>query len=298
MPKMITVYDLLLSCPSDVSQYIDTLVESVNQFNNHFGRNNIIIIRTRYWSKDVYSEFGKHPQELLNKQIVDTSDMSVAIFWTRFGTKTESYCSGTEEEIERLLALEKQVFLYFLNKPLPPSEVDPEQYKQITAFMNKHKNDGIYFTVPDEKALANKFQENLVLYFSSLLNGAEFSKKSGKRNILWVDDRPENCVYERNILENYGLVFSLALSTRQALQLMEHNDFSVVISDMGRKEGPYEGYTLLKAIRDKNIETPYLIYSNSHKQEHIRLAIERGAQGCTDSASELIQMVLKNLLKS
>lgn len=59
------------------------------------------------------------------------------------------------------------------------------------------------------------------LYFDSIIRGDEFKKSKNEKRILWVDDRPENNVYERNILEKYGLVFSLALSTQQALHYME-----------------------------------------------------------------------------
>ena len=48
MPSKITVYDLLISCPSDVSDLIDVLEKEVNYFNNVFGRSNNVIIRTRY----------------------------------------------------------------------------------------------------------------------------------------------------------------------------------------------------------------------------------------------------------
>lgn len=249
MPNNIIVYDLLISCPSDVAEYVDMLEKEVIHFNNFFGRSNNIIVRTRHWSKDSYSEFGNHPQELLNKQIVDSSDMTLGVFWTRFGTPTENYGSGTEEEIERMLAMGKQVFLYFLDKPVHPSKFDPEQYKKIQAFMDTHKNEGIFFNVPDERALVTIFRENLELYFDSIIRGAKLKKSSGKKEILWVDDRPENNVYERNTLEQYGLTFTLALSTLQALHCMEHNKFALIISDMGRKEGNREGYVLLDAIR-------------------------------------------------
>lgn len=298
MPSKITVYDLLISCPSDVSEYVDMLEKEIIHFNNFYGRSNNVIVRTRHWSKDSYSEFGNHPQKLLNKQIVDSSDMALGVFWTRFGTPTESYGSGTEEEIERMLSMGKQVFLYFLDKPVQLSKFDPEQYKKIHAFMDTHKNEGIFFNVPDERALVTKFRENLELYFDSIIRGAEFKKSSGKKEILWVDDRPENNVYERNTLEQYGLTFTLALSTLQALHCMEHNKFALIISDMGRKEGNREGYVLLDAIRKTNKEIPFIIYAGSRKQEHVNETLKRGGQGCTNSPAELIDLVIKNLLNN
>ena len=46
MAKDIKVYDLLISCPSDVSEYVEMLEKEVNHFNNFFGRKNNIIVRT------------------------------------------------------------------------------------------------------------------------------------------------------------------------------------------------------------------------------------------------------------
>lgn len=96
MAKDIKVYDLLISCPSDVSEYVEMLEKEVNHFNNFFGRKNNIIVRTRHWSKDSYSEFGNQPQELLNKQIVDSSDMALGVFWTSL------------EHLQKIMALERK----------------------------------------------------------------------------------------------------------------------------------------------------------------------------------------------
>lgn len=47
MPSDIRVYDLLISCPSDVSEYLNILNNEISDFNNLFGRFNNIILRTR-----------------------------------------------------------------------------------------------------------------------------------------------------------------------------------------------------------------------------------------------------------
>lgn len=136
------------------------------------------------------------------------------------------------------------------------------------------------------------------LYFDSIIRGAEFKKNSGKKEILWVDDRPENNVYVRNTLEQYGLIFTLALSTQQALNCLKHNEFALIISDMGRKEGNHEGYVLLDAIRKTNNKIPFIFYAGSRKQEHINETLKRGGQGCTNNPGELIDLVIKNLLNN
>lgn len=115
---------------------------------------------------------------------------------------------------------------------------------------------------------------------------------NSENKILWVDDRPENNVYERKAFEAQGIVFSIALSTDEALQLLEGNNYAAIISDMGRKEGADEGYVLLKKIREDNIETPFFIYAGSDSAEHKKMARERGAQGTTNKADELYKMVM------
>lgn len=116
-----------------------------------------------------------------------------------------------------------------------------------------------------------------------------------RRRILWVDDRPDNNTYERNVFESLGFKFDLARSTDEALELLRHSRYGAIISDMGRPEGPREGYRLLEAVRASDKFTHFFIYASSNKPEHKREAAERGAQGSTNRASELVDLVTQAL---
>jgi CheY-like chemotaxis protein len=118
---------------------------------------------------------------------------------------------------------------------------------------------------------------------------------SSKNRILWVDDRPENNIYERKAFEAQGIDFSLALNTNEALDLLTSNDYVAIISDMGRKEGAQEGYVLLDKVRKSGIDTPFFIYAGSNAPEHKQMARERGAQGSTNRADELYKMVMDRI---
>jgi CheY-like chemotaxis protein len=100
-----------------------------------------------------------------------------------------------------------------------------------------------------------------------------------RKQILWVDDRPNNNLYERKAFESFGIEFTLVESTVQALDILSEHRFAAIISDMGRKEGPQEGYKLLAEVRSTDPETPFFIYAGSRAEEHKRAAQERGAQG-------------------
>lgn len=119
--------------------------------------------------------------------------------------------------------------------------------------------------------------------------------KIKNNTILWVDDRPNNNIYERQSLELIGFKFDLALSTNEALSKLKTNKYVAIISDMGRVEGPKEGYVLLKEVRKTNKTIPYFIYAGSNLLEHKIEAQEKGAQGSTDMATELIDLVTAHI---
>ncbi|MBS6921953.1 MAG: hypothetical protein KH186_00195 [Lachnospiraceae bacterium] len=166
MTKSVKMYNVLISCPTDVAEYVENIKNGINRFNNTYGEAHGILVQTKYWLEDSFSESGGEPQELLNKQIVEPSDMAIAVFWTRFGEATTYFGSGTEEEIEIMLSRGKQVFLYFLDKPIPPSKMNSYEYKKIENFKKKYREKGIYFMVKDENELESRIGEGLIRYFS------------------------------------------------------------------------------------------------------------------------------------
>ena len=117
-----------------------------------------------------------------------------------------------------------------------------------------------------------------------------------RNHILWVDDRPDNNINERNAFEAMGITFSLALTTNEALANIGKRQFAAIISDMGRKEGPREGYVLLDKLRESGDQTPLFFYVASNSPEHRREAIEHGGQGSTNNPQELFRMVMRTVL--
>jgi CheY-like chemotaxis protein len=114
-------------------------------------------------------------------------------------------------------------------------------------------------------------------------------------NILWVDDRPDNNIYERQAFEALGFQFTLVESTKEALELLDGNTFAAIISDMGRREGPQEGYVLLDELRRRDKQTPFFIYAGSSSRAHKEEAKRHGGQGSTNNPQELFQMVTKSI---
>lgn len=123
-------------------------------------------------------------------------------------------------------------------------------------------------------------------------------KRASQSAILWVDDRPNNNVYERQALEALGFNFVLAKSTDEAFKRLRHQRFALIISDMGRPPDPRAGYTLLDQLRAAGDNTPFIIYAGSRAPEHVAESQKHGAIGCTGMPSELFEMVVSALQTS
>lgn len=184
MPKSVTRYDLLISCPGDITTEIQLINQAVDDFNERFSDVLGISIRTRHWRKSSYAQSGNTPQKLLNKQFVEECDAAVAILWTRFGTPTDEYGSGTEEEIEIMLDAGKQVFMYFSEKPLSPSKQISEEYGRVREFRRRYKERGVYFEYSSDEDFSKLFAAHLTQYFLSLKTVAELNKRRASELIL------------------------------------------------------------------------------------------------------------------
>src|SRR6266545_3666210 len=90
---------------------------------------------------------------------------------------------------------------------------------------------------------------------------------SSVASVLWVDDFPKNNSYFVEQLTNLGIKVDLALTTSEGLSLFGRRKYSCVISDMGRHEDDAEnsdaGLDLLKAIRERNAQIPFIIFCSS-----------------------------------
>ncbi|MGD1892588.1 MAG: TIR domain-containing protein [Cyclobacteriaceae bacterium] len=135
---------------------------------------------------------------------------------------------------------------------------------------------------------------------NQMMNARNYLNSIENKNdtILWVDDRPNNNIYEREVFETLGFKFDLALSTNEAMKMLKKNKYAAIISDMGRVEGPQEGYLLLKKVRQTDKETPFIIYAGSNLLEHKVMAQEKGAQGSTNRPNELVDLVTTHVKNS
>lgn len=213
MPKSKTEYSLLLSCPGDVVDLKDAINDAVNSFNSSIGETNQITVVLKHWSTDSYPQSGDTPQNILNKQFINDCDFCVALFGTRFGTPTDNSDSGTEDEIKNMLSSKKQVFLYSIDRPVNPSDIDPIQHAKVKHFIEDYKDKGIYGVVTTKEELRAKFQNALTFYFLNEILQSPLSVVSPNAPNLAISFFPDN----KAKLQQFNYCGSLVLEFRDEI---------------------------------------------------------------------------------
>ena len=118
--------------------------------------------------------------------------------------------------------------------------------------------------------------------------------------VLWVDDNPENNAFEIERLTDWGFEVVLAKSTTEAMLKLANETFSLVLSDLGRREdGIYRskaGMLLLRSMREAGYQQPFLAYTSDKNIEQNDAEVrEAGGDGATASQVDLLSWVRKNL---
>lgn len=111
--------------------------------------------------------------------------------------------------------------------------------------------------------------------------------------ILWVDDIPANNRIERGFLRSLGVFVQTAVSSTEATQALDRDDFDVVLTDMDRPpEGADAGAQLAKSIAGRTAPLPVIGYTGN-----VDAARDTPAHffGLTDRPDALIHLVIDAL---
>lgn len=153
----------MIASPSDVAAERSIVREVLSEWNIVHSDSRRIVLLPIGWETHSVPEMGNRPQALINKQILKDCDLLVGVFWTRIGTSTGEYESGTVEEIEEHIKTGKPVMLYFSNSPVIPDSVDADQYARLKSFKNDCKSRGLYESYSDLGDFRSKFYRQIQL---------------------------------------------------------------------------------------------------------------------------------------
>nr|WP_256377869.1 DUF4062 domain-containing protein [Synechococcus sp. PCC 7502] len=93
-----------MASPRDVTDERKIVREEIARWNSIHAESKAIVLLPTDWETDATPNSGVSAQTAINRQLVDSCDLLIGIFWTRIGTPTLDAESGTIEEIERSTA--------------------------------------------------------------------------------------------------------------------------------------------------------------------------------------------------
>lgn len=164
MPFQANVYRVLIASPSDVMEERALIPHILHEWNTQFSAYYKTVFLPVKWETHTIPDMGGRPQGLINKQIVDDSDILIGVFWSKLGTDTGVAVSGTVEEIEEFLSDSKKVMLYFSNKDIPRNAIDFEQLKKVDEFKTKCQSQGLYHSYDNLEQFKMALSSHLTIF--------------------------------------------------------------------------------------------------------------------------------------
>ena len=158
-----TVFTVMIASPGDVASERAIVREVISEWNAVHAPTRKIVLLPAGWESHSSPDMGKSAQSIINEQVLDKCDLLVGVFWTRIGSRTDDYASGTVEEIERHISSGKPAMLYFSEQPAHLDSVDNEQYEALRQFKESCKGRGLYQTYDSHSQFKERFYHRLQL---------------------------------------------------------------------------------------------------------------------------------------
>lgn len=159
----------LVASPGDCLEERDVVSEALERWNRNFGRLLDVRVESNRWELDTHPHLGFSPQDSINRQIVDTADLVVAVFWHRLGTTTESADSGTAEEIQRFVNTRRPALVYFSSRPADLSGIDLDQLQLLRSYRKKLEKNGLTASFASVGELRDRVERDIGLVLQGLL---------------------------------------------------------------------------------------------------------------------------------
>jgi hypothetical protein len=134
MPFESQTYRVLIASPSDLAEERQAATDAINDWNAQHAAAEAVVLLPTKWESHALPTTGIRPQQAINRQLVNASDMLIGMFWTKLGISTGVAESGTVEEIDQFVARRKPAMLYFSSRSVNPSKIDPKQLEQLREF--------------------------------------------------------------------------------------------------------------------------------------------------------------------
>lgn len=161
MSYVATTFNVMIASPGDVASERAIVRDVVYEWNAVHSNTRKIVLLPIGWESHSSPETGATPQGIINNQILTKCDLLIGVFWTRIGTATDDFPSGTVEEIEKHIALGKPAMLYFSSQPVALDTVDMNQIAKLKEFKESMQSRALYESYDSHTDFKTKLYRHL-----------------------------------------------------------------------------------------------------------------------------------------
>jgi hypothetical protein len=158
-----TVLKVLIATPGDTGDEVEAITKSLHSWNGRRAEAEGVILLPRHWKSDAVPLLhADGAQSVIDSQLVDGSDIVIAVFDSRLGQATQGAVSGTAYEIERTSEAGKPVHVYFSDEPINRS-ADPTELLRVKEFRTEMEAKGLLGVYSDPTDLGHQVREAIEL---------------------------------------------------------------------------------------------------------------------------------------
>lgn len=156
-------FNVMIASPGDVASERAIIRDVIYEWNAIHSNMRKIVLLPIAWESHSSPDSGSPAQRIINSQLLTRCDLLVGVFWTRIGTPTESFASGTVEEIEKHIATGRPAMLYFSSAPVALEKSKFEQFEKLEEFKESMRNRSLYEGYEGQTEFKDKFFRQLQL---------------------------------------------------------------------------------------------------------------------------------------
>jgi hypothetical protein len=271
----------MIASPSDVIEQRDEIRRVVNNWNFVHSYNSRLILMPVGWETHAAPDLAGRAQSLINDRLLKDCDILVGVFWTRLGTPTGGFDSGTVEEIARHVDAGKPAMVYFSNAPVAPASLDAVQYERVQEFKKWCFERGLVAEFSNPEEFSRMFERQLQIqlnsnpYLKGILENAEvgdsvstvaaeLSSQAQKLLLAATDDQTGYIMilntFGGKYIQTNGMTFGEPAKARSAAQWeaaaeeLLNLGYIVPRGDKGEMfQVTNAGYACADAIREKDV---------------------------------------------
>jgi hypothetical protein len=192
-----TVVNVMIASSGDVARERVIARDVVHEWNAINALDRKLVLLPIGWDSHSTPSMADSPQAVINSQVLSQADLLIAVFWTRLGTPTGEFASGTVEEIERHIAVGKPAMIYFSSAPVTPDSIDQKQYAALVEFRESLKKRGLVSFFEDSATLRTDLFRHLS---QTVIREFAPDQEGDVASALSRDDQPELSEAARELL--------------------------------------------------------------------------------------------------